>query len=290
MLIKALNYVRLAYYIIRPKTIILRRFSRGLGDNIMLSMLLPGIRAKYPLHKIIVETPWPALFIGNPNIDWVTDLHIVTTGKHLKPRYRVTPSTKESIYKQLGQSIGGIETRRPEVFLSNDELDSVRLGLPSSYIVVCPIGKMGLTANRKEWGVERFQQLCELLKAFAIVQVGNQADPLLSGVIDRRGLDIRETAAVLKHARLFIGLEGGLMHLSEAVGVRAAIIYGGFILPEISAYKDQLTFYHRSPCSPCFDSNRMLPPCESMECMEPITPSVVFDALRMKGWLHVDGV
>jgi ADP-heptose:LPS heptosyltransferase len=281
----ARNYMVLLYYLVRPKTIILRRFSRGLGDNIMLSMLVPSLRAQYPRHKIIVETPWPTLFHGNPHIDWVTDLHVKTTRRHLRPRYRVDPSTKVSIYRQLAQSIGVPWVGAPEVFLSDREIESVRHGFPESYVAICPSGKMGLTANRKEWGVDRFQRLCELLEGISIVQIGAPSDPLLKGVIDARGLEIRKTAAVLKCARIFIGLEGGLMHLSKSVGVHAAIVYGGFILPEISAHEDQLVLCYSAQCSPCFDSNKRLPLCHTMECMDAITPRHVFEAIDARGWL-----
>jgi len=76
-----------------------------------------------------------------------------------------------------------------------------------------------------------------LIKQFTVIQLGSAEDIPLEHVLDLRGkTTIRETAAILANARLFLGMEGGLMHLARAVDTRSVIIYTGFITPEYSGY------------------------------------------------------
>ena len=103
------EYVKLLYYLWRPKVIFLMRTSHGMGDNLLLTLLLPGIRSKNPKKKIVVETPWKELFEHNPYVNWVTDKHFKTTKRHIKPKYYVDTNTTISLYEQMMGYIGETE-------------------------------------------------------------------------------------------------------------------------------------------------------------------------------------
>ena len=277
-----LQYLRLLYFLARPGTVFVRRPSHGLGDNLLLSAVLPDLRAKYPGRKIVVETAWPALFRHNPDADWVTDRHLKTTARHLRPRYHVDPSTTVSIYEQLAGCVGRPRRAAPRLFLDPAEIEAARRRFPFDYVAVAPVGKTSFCANRKEWGVANFQRLRDLLGDIRFVQVGLPADPLLERVVDARNLSVRETAAAIGRALFFLGLEGGLMHLARSVGTRSAIVYGGLIRPEISAYEGNVNVANPVECSPCFHSDRPHQPCESMACMKGISPEAVFDLIAAR--------
>ncbi|HVP58050.1 MAG TPA: glycosyltransferase family 9 protein [bacterium] len=274
-----ISYVRLIYYLLRPNVIFVRRTSNGLGDNLLMTMVLPELKKQHPGSKIVVETPWPELFAHNPYVDWVTTKHLKTTRRHIKARYHVDETTTVSIYEQTMAYVGARRKAEPEIYLTQDEIAGARALCPSPNIVVCPTGERDFFANRKEWGVANFQKVRDLLGDFAFVQVGLPADPLLDGVIDGRHLTIRETAAAIKNSLFFLGLEGGLMHLARSVGSRAVIIYGGLVKPEISAYEENVSVCNPVPCSPCFHSDRRHEPCESMACMKGISPEQVYDMI-----------
>jgi len=273
------GFIKLVYYLLRPKVIFLMRTSHGMGDNLLLTMLLPILRKKKPDHKIVVETFWPDLFRNNPDADWVTDQHLKTTRRHIKPTYKVDTTTTVSIYEQMTAYTGEQVKAAPKIYLDKGERDKAQSKYGSGYIVVCPVGKATFTANRKEWGLHNFQQLYDLLDQYSWVQIGAKDDPLLSGCQDARGLPIRESAAVLSQARLFVGLEGGLMHLARSVDTPAVIIYGGFIKPEVSGYDDQVQIYQKVHCSPCFDSHHKHSFCDTMICMKAIAPQDVLDTI-----------
>jgi ADP-heptose:LPS heptosyltransferase len=270
-----LEYLRLLYYLMRPRTIFIRRVSNALGDNLLLSVLLPGIREKLPRHKIVIETPLPELFQNNPQADWVTTKHIKTTRRHIKPKYRVVTGNEAPLTAQMRAYIGLDDPFAPRLFLSSEELETIKKRFPFPYIAVCPSGKTGFSANRKEWGVENFQKLVDLFSDRRFVQIGLAKDPLLANVVDARGLAARESAAVVANAALFIGLEGGLMHLAKAVNTKAVIIYGGYVRPEISAYEENLNIYSPVYCSPCYSSETASPECPTMICMKQISPEDV---------------
>ena len=277
-----ISYLRLVYYLLRPDTIFVRRTSNGLGDNLLLSMILPELRKKNPDRRIVVETPWPELFANNPNADWVTGLHMKTTRRHIKPRYHVEETTAVSIYEQTMAYIGEHRKAQPRLYLTDEETAGIRERYPFPYIALCPTGERDFFANRKEWGLPNFQRLRDLLAGFQFVQIGLPGDPLLERVIDGRELTVRETAAAIRQSLLFLGLEGGLMHLARSVGSRAVIIYGGLVRPEISGYDENVNVYNAVPCSPCFHSDRRHEPCESMACMKGISPEQVFEIITSR--------
>ena len=264
------EYLKLIYYYLRPRTIIIRRISNAMGDCLLLSIALQGIRKKFPNYKIIIECKWSELFLNNPLVDWVTSKHITMTKRHIKPKYHILPSTTDSIYKQISQYTGLDGIFFPEIYLTNSEIEEVAQKFPIPYIAICPVGKAKFSANRKEWGAENFQKVVDNFPTIKFVQIGTVENSLLQNVIDARGLTIRKSAAVIQNARFFIGLEGGVMHLAKAVDTPSVIIYGGFINPELSQYKDNLNIINLVDCSPCFSSEEKHTDCPTMKCMKAI--------------------
>ena len=279
------EYLRLLYYLLRPRTLFIRRISNALGDNLLLSVLLPGIREKWPQHKVVIETPMPELFWNNPHVVWVTTKHLKTVKRHIKPKYRVVNGTEPPITAQMRSYIGLNNPFPPQIFLIRHELDAARKRFSVPYFAVCPSSKTSFAANRKEWGMNNFQKLVNLFEKQRFVQVGLAADPLLAGVVDARGLPVRQSAAVIANADLFVGLEGGLMHLAKAVGTKSVIIYGGYVRPEISGYQDHLNIYSPVHCSPCYSSEKASSECSSMECMRQIQPEDVYG--KIKEFCHI---
>lgn len=275
-------YLKLIYYLLNRRTVFLRCATQGLGDNLLLSAVLPYLRHKYSARPLVVETRWPELFKHNPNADWVTHLHMKTTARHIKPKYHIDCETRDSLYTQLMSKVGAEGEGFPEIFLTDEEVAEIGRRFPGEYWTICPKGKTTFCANRKEWGVENFQRLRDLMPGLRFVQIGMPSDPLLDNVVDGRGLSVRQTAAAIRKSRCFVGLEGGLMHLTKAVGGRAVIIYGGFIRPEVSGYSENLNIYSPVSCSPCFHSDYSHDECKTMECMRAIRPEGVLELIIRK--------
>ena len=92
-------------------------------------------------------------------------------------------------------------------------------------------------------------------------------------------LTIRESAAVLHHADIFIGHDSGPMHLAAAVGTPCVAIFSGRNLPEVwfPYGKQHRIIYHKVGCNGC-----NLEKCNEhgKKCIMSITVDEVMDAVN----------
>lgn len=136
-------------------------------------------------------------------------------------------------------------------------------------------------AVTKEWPFERWGFLVERLIAegHQVVQIGTRHDPPVQGAVDLRGqTDLPRAASVLEKAKLFIGLESGLMHLAAAVRVPSVIIYGGRTRPHETGYPFHFhAGVSRLPCSGCGLNSDC--PIE-VKCMTDVSVDVVWNAVQ----------
>ena len=102
--------------------------------------------------------------------------------------------------------------------------------------------------------------------------------------IDLAGeLDLKELAAVLKHADLFIGNDAGPMHMAAAVGTSVIALFGRNI-PGVGPKRwgpwgeGHIVFHETPGCEPCLDSG-----CKKdYRCLSNITVDQVFAAVKEK--------
>ena len=93
-------------------------------------------------------------------------------------------------------------------------------------------------------------------------------------------LSLRESMAVLSHARLHVGGVSFLMHAANGLDVPAVIIYGGRETPANSGYAENENLYTAVECSPCWLHSSLGERCmHGMRCMQAITPAHVADAV-----------
>ncbi|HSY18372.1 MAG TPA: glycosyltransferase family 9 protein [Candidatus Acidoferrales bacterium] len=261
----------------------------GIGDDLMCTTVFREIK-KRSQRRIAMCTRHPGLFQNNADITY--------TLYHARPRldhwlraglpsvrlgysaYNPAtdgdePLTEHVLIKlcRRAKLTGQVELR-PYLFLTRDEFAAGRL---AENVVV--IQSSGLAApypmKNKEWYPARFQEVCsELHRDVQVVQIGSEQDPKLEGAIDMRGkTTLRQSAAILANALVFVGLEGFLMHLARAVDCRSVIIYGGRIKPTQIGYVANKNLYTQVRCAPCWLRN----PCEfDRKCMDAITvPQVI---------------
>lgn len=174
--------------------------------------------------------------------------------------------------------ITGTVTVRPHLILTDAEKSSAAWA--KGRIV---IQSSGLAARypmlNKQWYPERFQVVVDALRPnFDFVQLGSASDPKLENVQDLRGAtSIRESAAILHNACLYVGNVGFMMHLARAVDCRGVIIFGGREAPWQSGYICNINLHTPLPCSPCWRWNR----CElDRQCMKDITADDVIRAVK----------
>lgn len=93
--------------------------------------------------------------------------------------------------------------------------------------------------RNKDWGWAHWQRLVHLLRDAGhslVLQMTRPGDKALQGVATLPVGDFRTALACLKHARLYVGPEGGLHHGAAAMRTPAVVIFGGFVSPETTGY------------------------------------------------------
>lgn len=170
---------------------------------------------------------------------------------------RDTPMTEHIVADMCRRAgLRGSVELRPRLHLPPDT--PAPSGAPAGALVFQSSGMSAvLPMANKQWPAERMQQVVDHFRGrMPCVQLGSPGDPPLRGAADLRGRSLPEAAALLHHARLFVGLVGFPMHLARAVDCPAVIVYGGREWPEHTGYSANLNVDCRPPCSPCWQRNR----------------------------------
>ncbi|QAT17005.1 ADP-heptose--lipooligosaccharide heptosyltransferase II [Candidatus Velamenicoccus archaeovorus] len=158
------------------------------------------------------------------------------------------------------------------------------------YIVVSAGGgaTWGMDAYYKQWPPEYFVQFLKLLGVFfdpgAIVLLGTdderRFEKLFSGlsapIIPLFGeTDIAEAAAIIKHAALFIGNDGGLAHIASCQDIPMAVFYGPADPKVYGPYpsrENAVVLSRRLPCQPCYQYFRYNKSCQDIACLRGLLP------------------
>ena len=248
----------------------------GVGDNIMMTAVAREMRRRGvgSLWLICSKPSVRELLAGNPDFTAIVPdrehirrfaarrakhfLRVVYSGI-VDEEDRDTPCADHFIVemaRNAGLTTGTIEIR-PSLALTEAQRAGARLAERQIAIQASHFDSSFAMRN-KEWPAERFQAVADRLRGeAAIVQVGDKSDPKLDGVLDLRGkTTLCETAAVLSQSLIYIGGEGGLMHMARAVDRRSVIVYGGRIRPEHSGYSCNANLVGDPPCSPCWRRSR----------------------------------
>lgn len=129
--------------------------------------------------------------------------------------------------------------------------------------------------RNKDWGWANWLALDHLMGSQPRIQCFRPGDSILPGVTGVLTPTFRQTAAVLSVCKAFVGPEGGLHHAAAATGVPAVVLYGGFVAPNITGYKQHRNLFtggkacgSRMDCRHCRDA------------MNKITPAMVLGELQ----------
>ncbi len=191
----------------------------------------------------------------------------------------------------------GIKTQFPElprIYIPEIEVVEVvkrTVKTTADFVVISPFAKGDW---KKMWFPDRFRKLSELIVKklnLSVVVVGSRdesrkAEEVFSGLpntyIFTGKLNIRESAALMKGAKVVIANDTGTMHIATAVGSRVVVIAG----PTLPSRTGPLAppdrakiIYDDFPCSPCKIKVR----CKLSDkplCMDSITVDRVFSAVE----------
>lgn len=174
--------------------------------------------------------------------------------------------------------LSGRVALQPDLRLYADELARAA---PYQNVIVVQTGNLvaRVPMRNKQWRPGRFAAVgTELLRrGLTVVQLGATQDEEVPGAVDLRGAtSLRESAAILAGARLFVGPVGFLMHLARAVSCPGVIVYGGREIPAMTGYPANENLVRPMPCAPCWQRNRC---AHDHACMDDITARDVLNAI-----------
>ncbi|MBI4398440.1 MAG: glycosyltransferase family 9 protein [Candidatus Omnitrophica bacterium] len=201
------------------------------------------------------------------------------------------------------------KTRKPEIFLSHEEIEQAKKylekeGIPPGepFVVLVPGGgeSWGRDARFKRWPVEYF---CELIRNISpsgpskhVVVLGSaQEAPLgktgaeslsLMGfhVVEATGkLALRLSLSVLSLASCVFTNDGGLCHAARALERPIVAVFGP-VPPEVyGPYPEAgnvIVVRRRDlACQPCYKSFRYNASCQTIECLQDLTPEMVMEQI-----------
>ena len=243
----------------------------GYGDELMVTGHVRELQLRDP-RKVRLEYGkrlWNEVFDHNPRIARGEDRDVQVYQARvngLRP-YATAKSADRWVWRQFKPPVG-------ELYFQPDELAYAAQFSPD--VVIEPNLK-GNASQNKDWGLERWVRLVALMREAGLkpTQLGPAGTRVLPGASLIETRNFRHACAVLARARGAVLSEGGLHHAAAVVGVRAVVIYGGFISPRQTGYDLHTNiFTGGEPCG-------MRIACKHCQrAMAAIAPEMVMDELR----------
>jgi len=107
--------------------------------------------------------------------------------------------------------------------------------------------------KNKHWTIEKWEELIRLAPDYTFIQIGLKTEQRLKGAVDFRGMSsIRETMALIKYAKGFVGVESSFAHACNAVGTPGVVLFGPSA-PVMWGHKTNINLFKGVTCAPCID-------------------------------------
>lgn len=216
----------------------------GYGDDIMATGLARGLhargkRAAFGDGRKIIWGPWSEeMFLHNPNIarpgsESARDLEWIDHYKGNRKYNKLVNGRWEWNY--AFKAVPG------EFYFSDAEAQYAERfrNLIQGAIVIEPnVPWQKSVAPNKDWGEAKYLHLTELLlrRGLRVVQFIHKNSRRRLHAQHIELASFRYVLRCLSMAALYIGPEGGMHHAAAALGIKAVVIMGGFIPPEIVGY------------------------------------------------------
>ncbi|MFT5822554.1 MAG: ADP-heptose:LPS heptosyltransferase [Crocinitomix sp.] len=269
----------------------------GLGDGIIMTIVLKELRRKEPDAKIIVrgKKRFQGLYLNNPSIDKFTILDWRTIPFDF---FRVVFKFDKSIYldgdpdstvfradrhihtrKIMAQQLGiELRDRSAEVIIVQEEDQWAKEKL-SQYESPVIIQITSRSSSNQNWPIENWNELIKKMPHINFIQIGIENEDVVKGAINFLGkTTIRESMALLKNAPTFISVDSFINNASNAFNTFGVVLFGPSS-PKNWGYVKNTNLYQKTSCSPCMTvlGGNVCP--YGSECMQNISVDHVKTAL-----------
>ena len=263
----------------------------GIGDAICVTPSIRALKHKYSNSIIVLIHPtlhFP-IYKNNPFIDYLYDRESLTAKLLIKDSnyFDVVYNTidcnlvsdkmmkKEIIGEKLNVDVKQLNN---EIFLEDEELECAK-NIVAEYNNPIQFQPFSKGNEKKNWFINRWQELIKRNNQFSFLQVGLADETYISGCIDLRGkLSIRESIALQKYCKLFIGVDSFLNHATNFTRTKGVIIFGRS-RPKIWGYKENVNIStDNCYCGTMHQCNK------NFQCLNEITVNEVDRCLKQAFW------
>jgi ADP-heptose:LPS heptosyltransferase len=269
---------RLLYPRYKRPLVVLFRYTRALGDNLMLTTVAREVRKRNPDAIIHVIAGLPGIFDRNPDVTFVSaepDHHVPQIGRYLIRYEHRFPWTRHLLHYcvECVDIHDGIEIK-PYIYPSEADREFARrtverIGAPPILVTRAA----GPRTNKKSWPgwAETIPRLCEIAP---VLDVGGASSPPACVEHPRfhdllGATTVHQLAAIMELSALLVAPVTGVVHLAAASGLPALTIVGGSEPAVATQYPGCRSLVSRPPCADCYEQG----PCDhDLACMRAIAP------------------
>ena len=253
------------------------------GDALITSIVIRSIKNYYPRLKINCITPHPELIRLDPNIASINERETFysfdSSYWELVRRKEIKENIVAHNLKKLG--ISDFEYKA-KFYLSNEEIlwgkkKIELLGFDKPILAICTKSKEVV----KNWPKENWDELVNFVRPkFSVIQLGDEREPIFPNVTRFAGdLSMRQSAAVLSFAQIFIGPDSLLMHIANGLNIPSVILFGGSRPVECFGYHQNTNLATKPECSPCWIHDGYEECSHDLLCMSSISVTKVLSAI-----------
>jgi ADP-heptose:LPS heptosyltransferase len=224
------------------------------GDALITANVIRCIKSKYQNIRINCITPHPELIEFDPQIDSLNRKETFFSFDSSYWQLIVRKDQNTNIIAHNMQRLGIQEYQyKAKYFISDKEREWGRqkvCNLKKPIIAICTKSKEPV----KNWLSENWMELISNIHVmYSIVQLGDSTELKLNGTTRFAGkYTMRQSAAILSHANLFIGPDSLLMHVANGLGIPSIIIFGGSRPIKCLGYPENENIASTPHCSPCW--------------------------------------
>jgi ADP-heptose:LPS heptosyltransferase len=268
----------------------------GLGDGLLLTPTLRKLKQQWPNCKTKVyclNRRHLELFQHNPHIDVLRaasfraaplDYLLYLTKRSLFSSTMFGEFSPDMMGKHVTEAVADVidvklDDHRVEVFLTGEEeLEAEALTRKYENPVVVHV--TSVTSANQNWPPEKWEALVRANPQFTFLQLGSSSETRIEAAVDMRGrTTLRQSIAILKYVKSFVGVVSFLAHATNAVGTPGVVLFGPSA-PRVWGHPNNINLWRDLRCSPCIDMLRHAPCPYGAPCMSEISVESVSKALQ----------
>lgn len=281
---------KLVYPRYKRPAVILFRYTKALGDNLMLTTVAREVRKRNPKALIHVITGLPEIFDRNPDVNFVSAeplRPVPNIGRYLM-RYEHRFPWKQHLLRYCVECVDIYDeiALKPYIFpAESDRAYAERMIAEWDGPPILINRAAGPRTDKKNWAPQHWTALiASLLEKGPVIDIGGPATlpinikhPRFHNLLGTT--TIHQMAALMEKSRLLISPVTGTLHLAAACDLPTLCIVGGSEPAVATEYPGSRSLVNRPSCANCYESG----PCVGdFQCLWGIRPETVYaSALSM---------